>query len=129
MHFSLLAQGAALVLAATVLVGGLGHEEGDGRLVNVMRMRRTVTMVMVVGGVLLQQLLQQNLAHERNLRIDGEPLSGLSKKLKSAARTLQLEEIGRNRTLEVGPQMREATESSKGGCVSLKFLKNYLCPG
>ena len=84
MHFSPLAQGAALVLAATVLVGGLGHEEGDGRLVNVMRMRRTVTMVMVVGGVLLQQLLQQNLAHERNLRIDGEPPSGSSKKLKSA---------------------------------------------
>merc|ERR550534_2047675 len=28
-----LLRGAALVLAATVLVGGLGHEEGDGRIV------------------------------------------------------------------------------------------------
>merc|ERR550534_901197 len=28
-----LLRGAALVLAATVMVGGLGHEEGDGRIV------------------------------------------------------------------------------------------------
>ena len=54
MHFSPLAQGAALVLAATVLVGGLGHEEGDGRLVNMMRMRMTITIVIIVGGVLKQ---------------------------------------------------------------------------
>ena len=54
MHFSPLAQGAALVLAATVLVGGLGHEEEDGRLVN---MRVTITMMMVVGAVLPQHLL------------------------------------------------------------------------
>ena len=57
MHFSPLAQGAALVLAATVLVGGLGHEEGGGRLVNMMRMRMTITMKMVVGGVLPHHLL------------------------------------------------------------------------
>ena len=74
MHFSPLAQGAALVLAATVLVAGLGHEEGGGRLVTRMRMRMTITMVIIVGGVLLQQLLQQNLEYERNLRIDGEHL-------------------------------------------------------
>ena len=54
MHFSPLAQGAALVLAATVMVGGLGHEEGDGRLVNMMRMRMTITIVIIVGGVLKQ---------------------------------------------------------------------------
>ena len=71
MHFSPLAQGAALVLAATVLVGGLGHEEEDGRLVNMMRMRRTIVMMMFVGGALPHQI-NQNLAYERNLRIDGE---------------------------------------------------------
>ena len=68
-------------------------------------------------------LTTENLAYERNLRIDGEHLSGLTKKLKSAARTLPVEEIGRNRTSEVGPQMREATESWKGGGVSLKLLR------
>ena len=57
MHFSPLAQGAALVLAATVLVGGLGHEEEDGRLVNMMRMRMTTTVVIIVGGVLPHHLL------------------------------------------------------------------------
>ena len=65
MHFSPLAQGAALVLAATVMVGGLGHEEGDGRLVNMMRMRRTIMMVIIVGGVLPQKI------RHMSERIDG----------------------------------------------------------
>ena len=73
MHFSPLAQGAALVLAATVMVGGLGHEEGDGRLVNMMRMRTTIAMMMVVGDALPHEI-NQNLVYERNLRIDGEHL-------------------------------------------------------
>ena len=59
MHFSPLAQGAALVLAATVMVGGLGHEEGHGRLVNVMRMRRTIMMVIIVGGAFTTEHLSE----------------------------------------------------------------------